>query len=283
MQKTEGKLKKVDIQEVFKSKNPKLARILPRFVFNYIRKILHEDFINYFLDKHGDKMGADFAKASIDEFNVEIEIKGEENIPKQGRYFFVANHPLGGFDGVIMIYLLNKFGFKFKVLVNDILMNITNLGVDFVPLNKHGALPREVATVIEEVFASDYQVMTFPSGMVSRRQKGTIKDLAWQKSFILKARSYKRDIVPVHFSGRNSSFFYNLHSFRKFLGIKANLEMFYLMDETYKHRDEKITVCFGKPIPYTFFDKRHKPDVWANLVKEHVYVLPRDVNAEFEG
>ena len=80
-----------------------------------------------------------------------------------------------------------------------------------------------------------------------------IMDLEWKKNFITKAIQYKRDMIPVHFTGRNSDFFYRLHSLRKFLGIKANLEMLYLVDETYKHRNDHLTVTFGKPIPLCNF------------------------------
>ncbi len=57
------------------------------------------------------------------------------------------------------------------------------------------------------------------------------------------------------------------------LGIKANLEMFYLVDETYKHRNDHITITFGKPIPYTTFDHTKTPMQWAKWVKEQVYAL----------
>ena len=275
--------KTVDIKEVFSSKNPRLAKVIPGFVFRYIKRIIHEDFINYFLDKYGDKYGVEFADASIEDYQVTVKTVGMENVPKEGRFIFAANHPLGGFDGIIFIHLLAKMGFKIKVLVNDLLMNIRNLGPVFIPVNKHGGLSREVIDKIDEAFESDTQLLTFPSGMVSRRIKGKITDLEWHKSFIVKAIKHERDVIPVHFSGRNSSFFYNLYSLRKFFGIKANLEMFYLMDETQKHRKETITVTFGKPISFQVFDKSRKAADWAALVKDHVYKLPGNSQIDFKA
>jgi len=275
-------IEKVDIENVFRSKNPGLAKIIPRFVYRYLKKIIHEDFINGFMERHGNKYGIEFADAAIQDFNVDVVIKGKENIPKEGRFIFVANHPLGGFDGIIFMHALDKIGFKFKVLVNDLLMNIKNLGPVFIPINKHGGNSRDAIKIIEETFNSDLQVLTFPSGFVSRRIKGVITDLTWQKNFIVKAVKHQRDVIPVHFSGRNSSFFYNLYAIRKFLGIKANLEMFYLMDETQKHRNKTITVTFGKPISYKVFNNSFKPVEWAAKVKELVYELPHNPGVDFK-
>lgn len=69
------------------------------------------------------------------------------------------------------------------------------------------------------------QILIFPAGLVSRIQPdGAIEDLVWQKSFIRKAIEYKRDIIPVHFSGLNRRRFYRLAKWRKKLGLKVNIE-----------------------------------------------------------
>ena len=80
-----------------------------------------------------------------------------------------------------------------------------------------------------------------------------------------------RYILPA----RIQHFFYNLYKIRKFLGIKANLEMFYLVDETFRHRNDTLTVTFGKPIPYYTFDKSRTHLQWAKWVKEQVYAYGR--------
>ena len=104
-------------------------------------------------------------------------------------------------------------------------------------------------------------------------------DFEWKKHFIAKAIEYQRDVVPVHISGRNSNFFYNLANFRTFMGIKWNLEMFFLADETFKHKNQTFTVTFGKPIPWQTFDKSKSLSAWAEEVKQKVYELPKDYHA----
>jgi putative hemolysin len=160
-------------------------------------------------------------------------------------------------------------------------MNVNTMDGIFVPINKHGAQASENVRRINEIFQSDQQVMSFPAGLVSRRTRGTIKDGEWQKNFIVKARSSKRDLIPIHVSGRCSNFFYNLANFRKFLGIKANLEMFFLANESYLQRNKHFVITFGKPIPYETFDTRFTPLEWAAHVKEHTYNLADHPDARF--
>jgi 1-acyl-sn-glycerol-3-phosphate acyltransferase len=267
------RIKPINIRNIFYHKNPGMARLLPGFVFRYLEKIVHQRDINEFLDKHGDKMGLDFARAAIRDFNVRVIIRGDENLPREGRFIFAANHPLGGFDGILLMDVLSHYYTDFKFLSNDLLMNITNLHPIFIPINKHGKQAAEAARKLDKAFLSDIHIVTFPAGLVSRKIKGEIMDLVWQKNFIGKAVYYKRDVVPVHFTGHNSAFFYGLFKIRKFLGIRANLEMFYLVDETFKHRNDTLTVTFGKPIPYITFDKSKTHIQWAKWVKEKVYAL----------
>ena len=268
-----AKIQPIDLKAVFRDKNATLAALIPPFVYRYLNRIVHIEDINEFLKEHGEKRNVDFIDAVIQDFNVTIKTAGTENIPSSGQFIFAANHPLGGFDGIVLMKIINEYFCNFKFLVNDILMNIKNIQDLFIPINKHGKQAMDSASDIEKAFNSDTQILTFPAGLVSRRIKGQIMDLPWQKSFISKAVKHKRDIIPVHFSGRNTKFFYNLANLRKSLGIKANIEMLYLVDETYRHRNEVLTVRFGSPIAWKTFDKSKKPLEWAKWVKEKVYAL----------
>jgi len=273
--------KPIVLREIFRDKNPTLARWIPGFVFRLLSRILRIDFMNKILYHHGYKKDAEFAKASIEVFNVSLEVTGKADLPSQGRYIFVSNHPLGGFDGMMIISELCDVYTRLKVLVNDILMNVKNMDGIFVPINKHGSQASDNVRRIKEIFESDVQVMSFPSGLVSRRKKGRIRDVEWQKSFINKARQTERDVIPIHVTGRCSNLFYNLASIRKFLGIKANLEMFLLPNESYRHRNKHFAITFGKPIPFGTFDKRFTPAEWAEKVRQHVYDLAADPESRF--
>jgi len=275
-EKKSNAIKPINIREVFASKNPSLANVMPGFVYRYITRILHIDFINDFLKRYGHLTGINFVDAVINEFNVKEHIYGLENIPDSGRFIFASNHPLGGFDGLLLMKTVDKKLGNPKFLTNDILMNIPQLQPLFVPVNKHGGHSRDAAKILRETYESNDQILIFPSGLASRKIKGKIVDLEWKKHFISKAVQYKRDIIPVFVGGRNTNRFYWLAKLRKFFRIKWNLEMFFLPDETMKHRNTDVSLYFGKPLPYTMFDKSKTHNEWAAYVKELVYHLPNE-------
>ncbi|MBD3626914.1 1-acyl-sn-glycerol-3-phosphate acyltransferase [Cyclobacterium sp.] len=266
----------IDIKKVIKEKNPALSKWLPGFVLSYIKRIVHESEVNQIMSKHGDLKELDFVNALIEEFGVEIAICGEENIPRDGSVIFASNHPLGGLDGVVLMHVLGKYRKDLRFLVNDVLMHIPHFGKLFVPVNKHGTHGKKGAEIIEETYASQNGVIVFPAGLVSRKQENGIRDLEWKKSFVNKARKYKKDVVPVYIEGKNSSFFYNLANLRKKIGLKANIEMFYLADEMFGQKNKKIVVHIGKPISYEYFDASKSDKYWAEEVKEIVYKIVQD-------
>jgi putative hemolysin len=276
----EGKIvpyKPIDIREVFASKSPGLARLLPGFVYRYLNRIIHIDFVNDLLERNGHLKGVAFINKVVEEFNVKLFLHGLENVPDSGKFIFASNHPLGGFDGMLLLKTVDEKLGKPRFLSNDILMNIPQMKSLFIPVNKHGGHSREVAQILSEAYLSDVQILIFPSGLASRKIKGRIVDLEWKKHFITKAIQYKRDVIPVFVSGRNSNRFYRIATIRKFMRIKWNPEMFFLPDETMRHRNTDVHIYFGKPIPWSVFDRTKTHQQWADWVKEKVYQLPVDV------
>ena len=266
----------IDVKQILRSKLKDKADRIPIFVVNYLIRIIHQDEINYILDKYKDLQGVDFMEALVvDHFKVELIVKNKENFPPDDKkYIFVSNHPLGGFDGICLSYILSKqYGGKVKCLVNDLLLSIPNLQSIFVPINKHGMQSKDTALKTDDAFLSDNQIITFPAGLCSRKSKGLICDLEWKKSFIQKAIKYERDIVPIYFEGRNSNFFYRLANIRKFFNIKMNLEMLYLPDELFKQKSKIFDIYIGNTIPCKTFDSSKSTAEWAAWVKEGVYKL----------
>ncbi len=266
--------KYIEIEKVIAEKNPTLAKWLPGFIVRYIKKIIHQEEINAVMLKHGEKRGLPFVRAGLDFLETTVKTVGLENVPKDGGIILASNHPLGGLDGIAFMKAVGEVREDIQFLVNDILLNIKNLEPLFIPVNKVGANPRAALKVIEETYARDIAVLVFPSGMVSRRLPDGIGDLEWQKSFIARSKKYKKDIIPVHIDGKNSSWFYNLSHWRSKLGIKANLEMFYLADEMFKQRGKTITITFGEPVSWQSFDKSKSLVEWAEHMRSLTYALP---------
>lgn len=269
--------KLIDVEKVFASKNPGLFKIIPSFVFRYLKRIIHQEEINEFLAQQGDLRGSAFAESILKNlFGADFESFGLEKIPHEGRYLFASNHPLGGLDGIAFLVAVSRKFPKLKFPVNDILLNLKPLDNIFVPINKHGGHSREAAKLIDDAYQSDSQVLMFPAGLVSRKQKGIIKDLEWKRNFVRKAIQHQRDIVPVHISGKNTNFFYRLANIRKGLGIKANIEMLYLPDEMFKQHGENLTIRFGEPIAWQTLKESGNPESWAMKIKQKSYELAKN-------
>lgn len=264
----------IDIDKILREKAPKHVKYIPKFIVSYLKRIVHQDELNVFLRESKDKVGVDFLKACLEFLDAKIVVRGVENLPSDGLCTFVSNHPLGGQDGVALGYVLGtQYQGKVKYLVNDLLMNLHGLAPLCIPINKTGKQAKDFPRLVEAGFASDNQLIMFPAGLCSRRQNGVIQDLEWKKTFITKSVEAQRNVVPIHFEGRNSNFFYNLANVCKFLGIKFNIAMLYLADEMLKNRHKTFTITIGKPIPWQTFDKSRTPIQWAQYVKEIVYKL----------
>lgn len=266
----------VDIDKILASKAGEKAKYVPKFLVSYLKKIVHQDEVNAHLINVKEKRGVPFLEATLEYLNNHIEVDGIENLPSDGRLCtFVSNHPLGGQDGISIGCMLGKhYDGRIKYLVNDLLMNLYGLAPLCVPINKTGAQSRDFPQMVEAAFNSDDHIIMFPAGLCSRRRPdGTIRDLEWKKTFVVKSVQTQRDVVPIYFEGRNSDFFYSLANWCKRLGIKFNVAMLYLADEMFKNRNKTFRITIGKPIPWQTFDKSKTPAAWAEHVKEIVYNL----------
>ncbi len=271
----------IDIEKVFKQKNAGLGKWIPGFVFSFIRRIIHETEINAFLERNNNEWGIPFLKQVTGYFNASYELVGKENLPESPRVVFAANHPLGGMEGIVLTEIIaDQYG-DARVPVNDILLSIKNFKPLFIPINKHGMSSKEAILEFDENYKSDRAMLMFPAGYVSRKNQGVIRDIPWRKTFISKAKEHQRMIIPTFVEATNSKRFYRVASFRKFFGIKANLEMFLLPDELFRQKNSKLRFYFGQAVPPDFFDKRHRPQDWALLLQNYVYELPKGEKRSF--
>ena len=269
--------KTIDIDSILKSKMGTKAKFVPFFVASWLKHIAHQDEVNAYLWESRNKVGTDWLEECVRYLDMTLKVEGEENLPDKndGRlYTFVSNHPLGGEDGVALGALIGrKYEGRFRYLVNDILMNLPGLAPVCIPINKTGKQGRDFPIMVESGFQSDNHMLMFPAGICSRRQKdGTIRDQPWTKTFITKSIEYHRDVIPIHFSGQNSNFFYRLANFSD-KHLNFNLAMLFLVDEMYKNVHKTFRVTIGKPIPWQTFDKSKKPKEWAQYIKQLVYEL----------
>lgn len=270
----------IDIDKVIEAKSPLLKRLLPRFLISYLKRLIHQDKLNYYLTSFGHLKGVDFIAAVLADMNTTLDIKGLDHIPVQEKCIIASNHPLGGLDGLALMLAVSRRRRDIIFPVNDILMNVKPLEPLFIPINKHGSNAENIQ-IINDTFASDGVVCYFPFGLVSRKIKGKIRDIEWKTTFITKAKRFERDVIPTHISGYNTSFFYRLAKYRKQLGIKANIEMLFLVDEFIKQSNHTLVITFGEPVPHTTFDKRFTNVEWAEKMRKYAYRLGEGETAPF--
>ena len=268
---------KIDIDGILDSKAGSKARFVPGFVRTWLKNIAHQDEVNEFLESAGEKQGVPWLDAVMEFLDVTLDVPGLETLPddSDGRRFpFVSNHPLGGPDGIAIGQILgHRYDGRIRYLVNDLLMNLHGLAPLCVPINKTGKQSRDFPRLVEAAFGSDNHIIMFPAGLCSRREKGVIHDLPWNKTFITKSIETQRDVVPIHFGGCNSDRFYRVANIGKRLGLKFNIAMLFLADETFRNRHKTFSVHIGRPIPYQTFQTDKKPAEWARWVEEQVYKL----------
>lgn len=269
--------KTIDIDKVLRDKMGGKARFVPRMLVSWLKRIIHEDEVNKFLWESRDKTGTEWLTECVRYLDMTLEIKGEDNLPPKddGKlYTFVSNHPLGGEDGVALGSIIGThYDGRFRYLVNDLLLNLPGLRPVSIGINKTGRQSRDFPRMVEAGFQSDNHMLMFPAGLNSRKKNGIIHDLPWKKTFISKSVEYKRDVVPIFFSGENSERFYRIANIQEKLHLKMNFAMLFLVDEMYKNVHKTFTVKIGKPIPWQTFDKSKTPSEWAQWVEDKVYEL----------
>lgn len=269
--------KTIDIDKILHDKMGGKAKYVPRLIVSWLKRILHQDEVNRYLWESRHLTGTEWLEECVRYLDMTLEVVGEENLPDKndGRlYTFVSNHPLGGADGVALGSIIGRhYDSRFRYLVNDILMNLPGLAPLCIPINKTGGQARNFPAMVKAGFESDNHILMYPAGLCSRRRNGEVRDLPWSKTFIVKSVQYQRDVVPIHFGGQNSDFFYKLANFSDRYVKKVNIAMIYLVDEMYKNVHKTFRVTIGQPIPWQTFDKSRTPAEWAQYVQDRVYDL----------
>lgn len=253
---------KIDVRAVVRNRLGKRSRFIPGFLLSWLERFIRQERLNELLRNSYPKRGADFCRSVLTDMRVTYDVVHPDRLPSvdDSRVLYVSNHPLGGLDGIILTDMLsrrvdadgNRCGACF--VVNDLLDYVEPLRDVFVPVNKHGRQHREAVERLERVFEGPESVVMFPAGLCSRRgADGVVADLEWQKMCVNRAVKSGRDIIPLHFIGENSPFFYKFANLRKRLGLRFNFEMLRLPAELVDSEGRNFTVVVGERISIAQF------------------------------
>ncbi len=265
---------RVDVTKIIRAQHNHFIKKLPDFTIKIIKRIVREKELNEIVEYAEDYSGIEFIAKCMEYLNISYIKINENNIPDFGRFIFVCNHPQGGIDYFAAILSIYDKHPNIKTLANEILMSVTPIKDFFIPVNVFGKNSEKNKTEILKNMASDnVQILTFPSGEVAGKINGKLDDGKWHRSFVRYAVEHKRDVIPVFIDTENSNKFYTVFKIRKFLRIKANLELFLLPQELIKQKNKTIKVYFGKPVKYTSFNEKKSFFEWSEYIKKIVYEL----------
>lgn len=153
----------------------------------------------------------------LDMINVELSVAGEwppRNLP-EGPVVMVANHPYGIGDGIAFLALAEQLGRPFRVMINNELMKMPELGPYSLPVSfeeTKEALAMNMQTRHEAVrlLKEGVTIIVFPAGGVATARKafGKAEDLPWKMFPAKLIQAARANVVPVYFEGQNGRLFH---------------------------------------------------------------------------
>lgn len=224
-----------------------------RKLVNAIFRLLAIDKVNGVHSRHYKTPGIPFSHALVEkEFNVSLRVDNEEVLErfKEGAFITVSNHPLGAFDGIVLLHLVGRHRPDFKVMVNMFLNHISAMRPSFIAVDPFASDdPVKKATSVKGIREAIKRVKSgspigfFPAGAMSRVNKELrIMDREWQPTILNLIRKLEVPVVPIYFHDRNSAFFNILGA------ISWQLRTLRLPREVFLRQGKQMHITIGEPI-----------------------------------
>jgi putative hemolysin len=238
--------------------------------------------INRLFDGAADYQGREFADHLLQNMNITIDVSPEqlENIPKEGGFIVVSNHPFGGIEGVMLLSAIAKVRPDFKLMANFILAHIPNLKECFFSVNPFEKNPEWKSSVggikgaIQHI-AEGNGLGVFPAGEVSRYHGHDYpEDLPWSTSIARIIKNANVPVIPVFWEGRNSKLFYLVDKIHPMLGTAR------LTKELINKHDQCFNLQIGKPILPAEVALYEKPADLAAYLRSRSYALEANIPAK---
>lgn len=219
----------VRIDTLFREKSPSLYRRFPGWVMGLIRFILKEKRLNNYLNKARNLPCCLVATNVLNHLDVRAKVKpGSGPMPEHHkRLVFIANHPTGGLDGLLLLSWLSTYYPDIRIIVNELLWHVPHIRPLIVPVDIYSKGTNSVKTVMK-AFEKDSPLLIFPSGHAARRIKGRLTEAPWQNMAVKMALKHNRNMVPLHIDGQSSRLFHNVAWLRRKAKMKLNLELLFL-------------------------------------------------------
>ena len=181
--------KVIDVEVALQEKIPDIYKKIPAVILRLIKKVIRQGDINRMIHESSHLHGIPLVDWALDQFGVDIIVKGKELIPKNGQFIFPANHPIGSLDGLAIISVIATIHRSVKFIVNDLLKVINGFEPVALYIARFGQINKQNAISIKKTLTSDAQLLVQPAGTVSKRNPVKISDLPWNKFLSIKQYS----------------------------------------------------------------------------------------------
>lgn len=216
-----------------------------------------------------------FCQAGLDDLGVSWELEGTEHLQSvQGPCVVVANHPLGGREAMILHCILGAARADYRILANPLLGQLPEVRDRLIlvdPFETKAAAAANTRPLRETLrfLRQGGLVGIFPAGEVSYWQpaEGRIADKAWAEQAARLALMGGATVVPLHFSGRNGSFFNTLAR------LHPSLKLPLLPQQLAFGPSWHIRARLGRPLVHADLPHREEPHRLAAWLRDHVHAL----------
>lgn len=218
----------------------------------------------------------DFLGYTLDALRSEVTVveRGDlDSVPRQGPLLIIANHPLGGLEGVAIARLLLSLRPDVKVLANQVLCRIPELQDVFIGVDiLSGGRERSNATAIRQAgrhLKDGGALLIFPAGVVASLSPLTrrIEEKPWHRLVGQLALKYQANCLPIHVAGRNSRLFYLLGL------IHPRLRTVCLARELANKQGQPVTLTVGEVITADEYIVAGDGDAVARYLRMNTEIL----------
>jgi putative hemolysin len=254
---------------------------LRRPMAGVLGRLADEDGFNRVLEQAGAAEGFDFVDRVLDVLGTShhVNLGDLENIPVDGPLLVVANHPLGMQDALAVLQLIGSVRRDVRVLGNDWLATVPQLGPLLLPVDVFGKGAASRLRGVYRALERGEALIVFPAGEVSRVRPGGVRDGRWSDGFARLSIRSKAPVLPVHISARNSAMFYGLSMLAKPLSTAM------LPREAVAPGRRRIGFSIGALISADELGQRsrHSSTQAARLMRRHVYRVGQHRGLVFGG